>query len=174
MPRPVAAPGRGLGLGADTVPRRSRADRRAEEEADAPVLRQPHHALQRARFPRPLRGRRDGRLRGGRVSVPLCLSRRSSAEALSDRPDPGPAQSAGRQLGQGRARHRAPPRPRGRVPGRRRPGDRLCHGPGLQAGQLSGRHPARGCRAGASPPRRCVENLALRRAELARGRVFDS
>ena len=41
--------------------------------AHAEIRGQSHHALQRARFPRPLRGGRRRRLRGRRVPVPLSL-----------------------------------------------------------------------------------------------------
>ena len=69
------------------------------------------------------------------------------AEALKaalerQRPEPGAAQPAGRQLGRRRARHRLPARPRRRVPRRRRRGHRLRDGAGLHAGQLPGRHGA--------------------------------
>ncbi len=41
---------------------------------DAPLRRQPQHALPPPRLPRTLRRRRGGRLRGRGVPVPLCLS----------------------------------------------------------------------------------------------------
>ena len=68
---------------------------------------------------------------------------RQIAEQLDAQPArAGAAQSAGRQLGSGRARHRLPPGPRRRIPGRRRQGHRLRQGARRQAGQLPGRHQA--------------------------------
>jgi hypothetical protein len=54
---------------------------RLKERNHAPVRRQPDDALQRASLPRPLRGRRQGRLQGGGVPVPLCVPGRRAAAA---------------------------------------------------------------------------------------------
>ena len=74
-------------------------------ERHAPVRRQPDDALQRASLPRPLRGRRQGRLQGGGVPVPLRLpGGRAAAAAQGQRPEAGAAQPAGRRLGRRRPR----------------------------------------------------------------------
>ena len=71
--------------------------------------------------------------------------------------------------------HRLPSRPRRRVPGRRRQGDRLRQRSGLQAGQLSRRH--RACRAWTADKvrRTFVDNLQVRggQAQGRRDRAAD-
>ena len=68
---------------------------------------------------------------------PTPFPKEQLADALAaERADPGPAQPARRELGGRRARHRLLARPHGRVPGRRRPRDRVRHGARLPAAEL--------------------------------------
>ena len=107
--------------------------------------------------------------RGVEFLFPYAFPADEIAERLAQPPSRArAAQSARGQLGGRRARHRLPPGPRRRIPGRRRQGDRLRQGARRAAAELPRRHRAAGRdpRGGARDVRR---QSRVRRAE-ARGR----
>ena len=142
------------------------------EDSHAEIRGQSHHALQRARLPRPLRRGRRGRVRGVEYLFPYAYPKDAAGRTACK--EHGLTQvlhnlPAGDWAG-GRARHRLPSGPRRGVPGRRRQGHRVRHA--LWAASSSTAWPA-------SPPRTCPRtrcagpsssNLQLRRTGAGQGR----
>ena len=133
--------------------------------SDAEVLRQPHDALQRARFLDRFAAAARRGFEGSSSCFPTPFPKEQLAgRSARERADPGAAQPAGRRLGRRRARHRLPARPRRRIPGRRRPA--IDYATALGCPQVN-------CLAGIAPQGVDAESRAadLRRQPALRGRA---
>src|SRR5258706_9156391 len=105
--------------------------------AHAPLRREPQLAFHGASFPRALRRRARGGLRGGGVSLALRASRRRDRrETRRTWAQMHPLQPAERRQVEGRLRHRVPTRARGGISRRRRARARLREGARVHALEL--------------------------------------
>ena len=114
--------------------------------------------------PRPLRAPRAPASRAVEFLFPYAYPADARRAARRARPAAGAAQPAGRRLGRGRARHRLPAGPRGRVPQRRGKAIEYARR-WAAAGQLPGRHRA-GERGPALVAPTLVDNLRFAAPEL--------
>ena len=118
-------------------------------------------------LPRPLRAAAKAGFKAVEFLFPYAYpAAEIQARLEGQRPEAGAAQPAGRRLGRRRARHRLPPRPRGRIPRRR--GARPSSTPRRWACRSSTAWPARRRPASTTPTLRqtFVDNLRFAAAEL--------